>query len=163
MGKAKKKTADTGKGKTVAVNRRARYDYQIEDTLEAGLMLVGTEVKSLRSGKASILEAYASEENGEFFLINANIPIYEQAANRFNHEPKRHRKLLVHKKELAKMISLCRRDGFTIIPLSLYFNDRGMAKITLGFARGKNSVDKRNTEKDRDWKRQQSRILKDQG
>ncbi|OUS15996.1 SsrA-binding protein [Rhodospirillales bacterium 47_12_T64] len=163
MGKTKKKHKDSGKGTTVAVNRRARYDYQIEDTLEAGLMLVGTEVKSLRSGKASILEAYASEENGEFFLINANIPVYEQAANRFNHEPKRHRKLLVHKKELAKMIGLCRRDGYSIVPLSLYFNERGMAKINLGFARGKKAVDKRHTEKERDWKRQQSRILRDRG
>ncbi|WP_020593368.1 SsrA-binding protein SmpB [Kiloniella laminariae] len=160
MSKTKKKKDHTGT--TVAVNRRARYDYQIEDTLEAGMMLVGTEVKSLRSGKASIQEAYASEENGEFFLINANIPEYA-AANRFNHEPKRPRKLLVHRKELAKMVGLCRRDGYTIVPLSLYFNDRGIAKINLGFARGKKSVDKRHTEKERDWKRQQARIIRDRG
>ncbi|MCZ4280189.1 SsrA-binding protein SmpB [Kiloniella laminariae] len=160
MAKTKKKSDHTGT--TVAVNRRARYDYQIEDTLEAGMMLVGTEVKSLRSGKASIQEAYASEENGAFYLINANIPEYG-AANRFNHEPKRPRKLLVHKKELTKMIGLCRRDGYTIVPLSLYFNDRGIAKINLGFARGKKSVDKRHTEKERDWKRQQARIIRDRG
>lgn len=162
MAKSKKKSTSSGKGNTVAVNRRARYDYNIEDTLEAGLVLTGTEVKSLRTGKASIQESYASEEGGEFFLINANIPVYE-AANRFNHEPKRHRKLLVHRKELAKLIGMCRRDGYTIVPMSLYFNDRGIAKINLGFARGKKAVDKRHTEKERDWKRQQSRILKDRG
>ena len=144
----------------VAENRRARYDYEILETLEAGIMLTGTEVKSLRTGKAQITESYASPERGELWLINANIPEYLQA-NRFNHEEKRPRKLLVSKKELAKLTEGVERAGNTIVPLKLYFNDRGFAKLLIGLAKGKKSFDKRETEKNRDWNREKSRIMKD--
>lgn len=146
----------------VAENRRARYDYQIIDTLEAGIMLTGTEVKSLRTGKAQITESYASPEDGELWLINANIPEYLQA-NRFNHEEKRRRKLLVSKKELAKLSSEVSRGGNTIVPLKLYFNERGKAKVLIGLAKGKKNYDKRETEKNRDWAREKSRIMKQAG
>ena len=146
----------------VAENRRARYDYDILDTLEAGIMLTGTEVKSLRTGKAQITESYASPEKGELWLINAHIPEYLQA-NRFNHEEKRPRKLLVNRKELAKFAEGVERAGNTIVPLKLYFNDRGIAKLLIGLAKGKKSFDKRETEKNRDWKREQGRILKEGG
>jgi SsrA-binding protein len=144
----------------VAENRRARYDYEILDTLEAGIMLTGTEVKSLRTGKAQITEAYASPEKGELWLINANIPEYLQA-NRFNHSEKRPRKLLVSKKDLVKLTEGVERAGNTIVPLKLYFNDRGFAKLLIGLAKGKKSFDKRETEKNRDWNREKSRIMKD--
>jgi SsrA-binding protein len=143
----------------VAENRRARYDYEILDTLEAGIMLTGTEVKSLRTGKAQITESYASPEKGELWLINANIPEYVQA-NRFNHAEKRPRKLLVSKKELAKLTEGVERAGNTIVPLKLYFNDRGFAKLLIGLAKGKKSFDKRETEKNRDWNREKARLLK---
>ena len=143
----------------VAENRRARYDYEILDTLEAGIMLTGTEVKSLRTGKAQITESYASPERGELWLINATFPEYLQA-NRFNHEEKRPRKLLVSKKELAKLTEGVERAGNTIVPLKLYFNDRGFAKLLIGLAKGKKSFDKRETEKNRDWNREKSRLLK---
>ncbi len=143
----------------IAENRRARYDYEISDTLEAGIMLTGTEVKSLRTGKAQITEAYASPERGELWLINAHIPEYLQA-NRFNHEEKRPRKLLVSKKQLARLSQDVERAGNTIVPMKLYFNERGMAKVLIGVGKGKKSFDKRETEKKRDWNREKSRLLK---
>jgi SsrA-binding protein len=146
----------------VAENRRARYDYEILETLEAGIMLTGTEVKSLRTGKAQITESYASPENGGLWLINAHIPEYLQA-NRFNHEEKRPRKLLLSRKDLAKFSEGVERAGNTIVPLKLYFNDRGIAKLLIGLAKGKKSFDKRETEKNRDWNREKSRIMKEGG
>jgi len=144
---------------TVAENRRARYDYEILDTLEAGIMLTGTEVKSLRTGHAQITESYASPEDGELWLINSHIPEYLQA-NRFNHEERRRRKLLVSRKELSRLATAVSRGGNTIVPLKLYFNERGMAKILIGLAKGKKNYDKRETEKNRDWGREKSRIMK---
>jgi SsrA-binding protein len=146
----------------VAQNRKARHNYQIEDSLEAGVMLAGTEVKSLRQGRASIGEAYAGDERGELYLFNAHIPVYD-AAGRFNHQPKRARKLLVHRRELARLIGLVRREGYTLVPLSLYFNERGIAKVELGLARGKRKADKRETEKRRDWQRQKARLMRERG
>lgn len=143
----------------VAENRRARYDYEIEDTLEAGIVLTGSEVKSLRQGKAQITESYASPERGELWLINAHIPEFVQA-NRFNHEEKRPRKLLVNKKQLAKLSQDVERAGNTIVPLKLYFNDQGRAKLLIGVGKGKKSFDKRETEKNRDWNREKSRLMK---
>merc|ERR1711916_141698 len=133
-------------GKLIAENRRARRDYEIEDTMETGIVLVGSEVKSLRNGKANIAESYASIEDGGFYLINADIPIYT-AANRFNHEPKRKRKLLVHAKQIAKISQAIDREGRTAIPLKLYFNDRGIAKLEIGIAKGRKTVDKRHAVK----------------
>lgn len=144
----------------VAENRRARFDYTVEDTLEAGLVLVGSEVKSLRNGKANIAESYASVEDGELWLINADIPIYPRA-NRFNHEPRRKRKLLVSKREKQKLAQAIERAGRTIVPLKLYFNDRGLAKLLIGVATGKKHHDKRETQQKRDWQRQKARIMKD--
>jgi len=161
MAKAAAKSAMITHG-PVAENRRARYDYEILDTLEAGIMLTGTEVKSLRTGHAQIAEAYASPERGELWLINATIPEYLQA-NRFNHEEKRPRKLLVSKKELARLSEGVERAGNTIVPLKLYFNEHGKAKLLIGLAKGKKSFDKRETEKNRDWKREQGRIMKEGG
>ena len=143
----------------VAENRRARYDYEILDTLEAGIMLTGTEVKSLRTGKAQITESYASPERGELWLINAHIPEYLQA-NRFNHEEKRPRKLLVSKKQLSKLSQDVERAGNTIVPLKLYFNEHGKAKLLIGVGKGKKSFDKRATERDRDWNRDKARLMK---
>ncbi|MEO0466696.1 MAG: SsrA-binding protein SmpB [Pseudomonadota bacterium] len=151
------------KGRTdgqVAENRRARRDYQVEDTLEAGLMLVGSEVKSLREGKANIAESYAAVDQGELWLVNADIPIYT-AANRFNHEPKRRRKLLVSRRELAKLSQSTDRQGRTIVPLKLYFNDRGIAKLLIGIATGRKAHDKRDVEAKRDWQRQKARVLRE--
>ncbi len=143
----------------VAENRRARYDYEIMDTLEAGIVLTGTEVKSLRQGKCQITESYASPERGELWLINAFIPEYLQA-NRFNHEEKRPRKLLVKKKDLARFSQEVERAGNTIVPLKLYFNEQGRAKILIGVGKGKKSYDKRETERNRDWSREKARLLK---
>lgn len=143
----------------VADNRRARYDYEVLDTLEAGLMLTGTEVKSLRLGTAQIAEAYVSPENDELWLINAHIPEYLEA-NRFNHHERRRRKLLVSKKELSRLSQAVERAGNTIVPLKLYFNDRGKAKLLIGVAKGKKNHDKRETEKNRDWNREKQRIMK---
>ena len=143
----------------VAENRRARYDYEIGETLEAGIVLTGTEVKSLRLGKAQIAESYASPEKGELWLINAYIPEFLQA-NRFNHEEKRPRKLLVNKKELVKLSEGVERAGNTIVPLKLYFNEHGKAKLLIGLGKGKKSFDKRETEKNRDWNREKARLLK---
>ena len=157
----KKKVALLSTG-PVAENRRARYDYEILDTLEAGIMLTGTEVKSLRLGKAQITESYASPEDGELWLINAHIPEYLQA-NRFNHAERRRRKLLVSRKELSRLATEVHRSGNTIVPLKLYFNDRGMAKLLIGLAKGKKSYDKRATEQARDWNREKGRLLKEGG
>src|SRR6516164_6221562 len=143
----------------VAQHRRARHDYVIEDTLEAGLVLHGTEVKVLRSGQASIAEAYADEEGGELFLVNANIPEYAAAAH-FTHEPRRPRKLLLHRKQVNRLLGAIRRQGATLIPLSVYFNERGRAKVELGLARGKRKAVKRQAEKQRYWQRSRARILR---
>ena len=151
----KKKSRDN----IAAQNRKARHDYFIEDNFEAGIVLQGTEIKSIRNGRASIQDSYASEEGGELFLVNAYIPEY-QAGGRDQHETRRPRKLLLHKKELAKMFNAVNREGMTIIPLSLYFNKRGMLKVDLGLAKGKRQYDKRHTDKARDWKRDQGRIMR---
>jgi SsrA-binding protein len=149
--------------KIAADNRRARYNYEIGETFEAGLMLTGTEVKSLRTGKATIAESYASvDRTGEVYLVNANIPEYLQA-NRFNHEPKRPRKLLLKSREIAKLSQGTERQGMTIVPLKIYFNEKGRAKIEIALARGKQLHDKRETEKARDWNREKGRLLKEKG
>ena len=145
--------------KRIAENRKARFEYRIEDTYEAGIELTGTEVKSLRSGHANIAESYASAESGGIFLINAYIPEFVQA-NRFNHEEKRPRKLLVSKKQLAELAEGVERAGNTIVPLKLYFNEHGKAKLLIGLGKGKKSFDKRETEKNRDWNREKSRLMK---
>ena len=145
--------------KVIARNRRATHDYFIDERFEAGLMLVGTEVKSLRDGRATINEAYAAEQDGEIFLINATISEY-RGGNRFNHEPRRPRKLLLKRKEMNKLAGAVKKKGQTIIPLSLYFNPRGLAKLEIGLARGKSTVDKRHSIKDRDWKREKEQLFK---
>ncbi|MGZ5937155.1 MAG: SsrA-binding protein SmpB [Rhizomicrobium sp.] len=145
--------------KLIADNRKARYAYAIDDTLEAGIMLTGSEVKSLRTGKATIGESYAFAKDGELFLVNAYIPEYTQAS-RFNHEPKRMRKLLVHKNQASKLAMAIQREGMTLIPLKLYFNPKGIAKIELGVAKGKKIHDKRETEKNRDWQRDKARLMR---
>ena len=146
--------------KIVADNRKARYHYEIGEAFEAGLVLTGTEVKSLRTGRSNIAKSYASvDKNGEIWLINANIPEYF-AGNRFNHEPKRPRKLLLKHREIAKLARGVEREGMTIVPLKLYFNEKGRAKIEVALARGKQAHDKRETEKQRDWNREKSRLLK---
>ncbi len=151
-----------GAYKLIADNKRARFDYFIEDVMEAGIMLTGTEVKALREGKATIKEAYASPERGAIWLINANIPEYS-AGNRLNHEPKRPRKLLLHAREIAKLTQAVERKGYTIAPLKLYFNHRGIAKLEIGLAQGKKAPDKRDTEKKRDWAREKGRLLRARG
>jgi len=148
--------------KIVAENRRARHEYFIEDVVEAGLVLTGTEVKALREGKANIAESYASPEDGAIWLVNANIPEYS-AGNRENHEPKRKRKLLLHKREIARLAQAVERKGYTLTPLKLYFNERGRAKLELGLGLGKKLHDKRDTSKERDWGRQKQRLLRDRG
>jgi SsrA-binding protein len=159
---ARPKPATFDKHKTVAENRRARFDYFIEETFEAGIALSGTEVKSLRFGEGSIAEAYAAVQDGEAWLINANIPEFSHG-NRFNHEPKRPRKLLLHEREIDRLQGAVERKGMTLVPLSVYFNSRGRAKVELALARGKNAADKRQTIKERDWKRDQARIMRDHG
>ena len=148
--------------KLVAENRRARFDYLIEETLETGIQLLGTEVKALRAGRANIAESYASPERGELYLINAHIPEYAPASQ-FNHEPRRARKLLVKRRELNKLFGAVERDGRTLVPLKLYFNARGIAKLELALARGKKAHDKRAASKERDWKRDQARLLREKG
>jgi SsrA-binding protein len=145
--------------KVAAENRKARFNYEVIDTLETGLVLSGTEVKSLRGGHANIQESYASFEGGEIWLINSYLPEYLQA-NRFNHEPRRRRKLLVSKREMARLSQSIEREGMTLVPLKIYFNDRGRAKLLLAIARGKKLHDKRETEKQRDWNREKGRLLK---
>jgi SsrA-binding protein len=148
--------------KIIAENRKARYEYEIIDVFEAGIMLGGSEVKSLRRGASNIAESYASEHHGELFIINAYIPGYAQA-NRFNHEERRPRKLLMHKREINKLIGAVRREGMTLVPLKLYFNDQGRAKLELALAKGKKLHDKRQAEKTRDWGRQKARLMRDRG
>ena len=148
--------------KLVADNRKARFHYELLDTFEAGIVLAGTEVKTLRLGKATIGESYAGPSGDELLLFNADIPEYLQA-NRFNHERKRPRKLLLHKRQIAKLIGAVQRDGLTIVPTKLYFNEQGRAKIELALARGKTLGDKRETEKKRDWQREKGRLMRDKG
>lgn len=157
-GKNKKKR-DVDRNTVAAQNRKARHDYLIEDTFEAGIALIGTEVKSLRQGHASITESYARDSGGEVFLLNAHIPEYG-AARHFGHEPRRPRKLLLHRREIRKLIGAIRRQGMTLVPLSIYFNKRGLAKVALALARGKQKVDKRLADKDREWKLTKSRLMR---
>ncbi len=147
-----------GTERFVAQNRRARHDYHIEDTIEAGIQLAGTEVKVLRQGLASINEAYATERDGDIYLVNAHFPEYPSA--RFNHEPRRPRKLLLHRREINRLMGAIKREGVTLVPLAIYFNERGRAKLQLGLAKGKRKADKRETEKARDWQRQKARIMR---
>jgi len=147
--------------KFAAQNRRARFDFFIDETLEAGIMLTGSEVKSLRGGRASVNESYAGLKGGELFLFNAYIPEYLQAGRIDQHEPKRPRKLLVRRRELDKLAMGIKQKGVTLIPMSVYFNDRGMAKVEIGVATGKKKHDKRATEKDRDWQRDKARLMRD--
>lgn len=148
--------------KVVADNRKARFNYEIGEVFEAGIALTGTEVKSLRLGKATIAESYADARDGELWLVNANIPEYLQA-NRFNHAPKRPRKLLLHARQIHKLMGAVEREGMTLIPLKLYFNEKGRAKIEIALARGKKLHDKRETERKRDWQRDRARLIRDRG
>ncbi|BCP53140.1 SsrA-binding protein [Kaistia sp. 32K] len=145
-----------------ADNRRARYDFEIGQTYEAGIMLTGTEIKSLRGGRSTIGDSYAAEKGGEVWLFNAYIPEYLQA-NQFNHETRRPRKLLLHKKEIARLSQAVQREGMTIVPLKIYFNDKGRAKVEIALARGKKQHDKRQAEKARDWNREKGRLMRDKG
>jgi SsrA-binding protein len=154
--------SDIAAHRVAAQNRKARHTYEIEDTLEAGLVLTGSEVKALRQGRANIAESYAKPEAGEIWLINAHIPEYKQAGQ-FNHEPRRPRKLLLKKREVAKLIGASDREGMTLVPLKLYFNARGIAKLELGLGKGKKHFDKRETQKKRDWERQKARLLREKG
>lgn len=147
---------------TVTQNRKARHDYKIEDTFETGLVLLGTEVKSLRLGRGNIQESYAAAEDGGLYLVNAYIPEYE-GAKHFGHEPRRKRKLLLQKREIKKLTGEVSRKGMTLVPLSIYFNDRGLAKLKIGLAKGKTDIDRRQTIKEREWNRQKSRLLRDKG
>ncbi len=158
----KKKTPSNPNFKVVAENRKARYNYAIEDDIECGIMLVGSEVKSLREGKSNIAESYATVDGGELWLVNAYIPAYSQAQS-FPHEERGRRKLLVSKRELANLWKNIGREGLTLVPLRLYFNDKGRAKLKLGIAKGKKMQDKRETDKKRDWQRQKARLLRDRG
>ena len=159
---ARKQKAPTGR--VAAENRKARYNFFIEDSLEAGIMLEGSEVKSLREGKANIAESYATVEGAELWLINSYIPPFSQARSAaLSHETRRRRKLLVHKRELARLWQAIGRQGMTLVPLKLYFNDKGIAKLELGIAVGKRAYDKRQTEKSRDWDRQKARLMRDKG
>ena len=162
-GKNKNAGKADANNKTVAQNRRARFDYFIEDTLEAGIVLTGTEVKSLRAGQASVNESYASVDGSEIFLVNAYIPEYNKAHVKLQHEVRRPRKLLLHKNQMNKLIGAVQRKGTTLIPLSIYFNKRGIAKVELGIATGKKQYDKRETVKTRDWQREKSRIMREKG
>ena len=148
--------------KLIAENRRARFDYYLEDRVEAGLVLTGSEVKSLRLGKANIAESYAGADGREFVLVNAYIPEYGPAT-RFNHEPRRPRRLLLHRKQIDKLLGAVQRDGRTIVPVRLYWNEKGLAKLELALAKGKSAPDKRHTEAERDWKREQGRLMRDRG
>lgn len=158
-GGRKKRTEETG---PVADNRRARRDFEIDDTFEAGLELQGTEVKSLRTGKANIAQAYATVTDGEAFLINADIPEYE-GGNRFNHKPKRVRKLLLHRRQIDRLMAAVQREGMTLVPLKIYFNESGRAKLLLGLAKGRKKTDKREAEKQRSWQRDKARLMREKG
>ena len=151
-----------GNARVVAHNRKARFNYEIGETLEAGIALTGTEVKSLRQGKATIAESYADSRGGEIWLVNSNIPEYLQGG-RFNHAPKRLRKLLLHRRQISKLIGAVEREGMTLVPLKLFFNDKGRAKVELALARGKKLHDKRETEKKRSWERERGRLLRAKG
>jgi SsrA-binding protein len=159
---ARPRPAEFDKVKTVAENRRARHEYFLEEFFEAGIALTGTEVKSLRFGEGSIAESYAEVKDDQVWLVNANVPEFSHG-NRFNHEPKRPRKLLLHEREINKLRVGVQREGMTLIPLSIYFNGRGRAKVELALAKGKKMHDKRETSKERDWKREQARLLRDRG
>jgi SsrA-binding protein len=150
------------KFKVVADNRRARFNYELGETFEAGIALTGTEVKALRQGKATIAESYADSRDGELWLVNANIPEYLQGG-RFNHAPKRPRKLLLHKRQIHKLAGAVDREGMTIVPLKLYFNEKGRAKLEIAVARGKKLHDKRETERKRSWERERGRLLRNKG
>lgn len=164
MAQKSKSKAKGGGGnyRVVAENRKARHNYHIDEVFEAGIVLQGSEVKSLRTGKANIAESYASDESGELYLINAYIPEYSQA-NRFNHQPRRHRKLLLHRREVDRLLGAVQRGGMTLVPLKLYFNERGIAKLSLALARGKKLHDKRQDARDRDWARQKARLMREKG
>jgi SsrA-binding protein len=155
-------TKDDGR-KVVAENRKARHEYFLTDTYEAGLVLTGTEVKSLRKGQANIAESYASAEDGGLWLINAHIPEYQGAGRFFQHEPRRKRRLLMHKREMAKLANAVERKGMTVVPLELYFNARGIAKLKLALAEGKKLHDKREDAAKRDWNRQKARLMREKG
>lgn len=159
---AKPRPEEFDKQKIVAENRRARYDYFVDDKFEAGIMLTGTEVKSLRFGSGAIAESYAEVKDDEVWLINANIPEWSHG-NRYNHTPTRPRKLLLSRRQINKLHGAVMRKGMTIVPLSIYFNSKGRAKLELALAKGKKAPDKRATEKDRDWKRQQGRLMREHG
>ena len=159
---ARPKPSPFDKHKTVAENRRARFEYFIEDVFEAGIALSGTEVKSLRFGEGSIAESYAYVNDGEAWLVNANIPEFSHG-NRFNHEPKRPRKLLLNHREIAKLFGAVARQGMTLVPLSIYFNARGRAKVELALAKGRKLHDKREHEREKDWKKEQGRLLRQHG
>lgn len=159
---AKPKPKEFDKQKTVVENRRARFDYHIEDKYEAGIVLQGTEVKSLRAGEASIAESYAEVKDGEVWLINSNIPEYSHG-NRLNHEPRRPRKLLLNSREINKLFGAVERKGMTLVPLSIYFNSQGRAKVELALAKGKQAHDKRQSIKERDWKRDKARLMRERG
>ena len=163
MSKAKNKSKSgmLSVNATIAENRRARFEYQIEETYEAGIALMGTEVKSMRLGQASINEAYAGEKNAELWLFNAHVGEYMQAGTHLQHEPRRIRKLLLKKKEIHKLMGAVAKEGYTLVPLKLYFDDRGLVKLLLGLGKGKQLHDKRETSKERDWNRQKQRIMKD--
>lgn len=159
---ARPKLPEFDKTKIVAENRRARFEFFIDQVFETGIALTGTEVKSLRFGEGSIAESYAEVKNGEVWLVNSNVPEFSHG-NRYNHEPKRPRKLLLHEREIAKLHGAVERKGMTLVPLSIYFTGGGRAKVELALAKGKNNADKRQTVKDRDWKRDQARIMRDNG
>ena len=154
--------AEKPKTKLLAENRRAKFDYFLEDFVEAGIQLLGTEIKALRDGRANIAESYVSPEGRDLVLINADIPPYKQA-NRFNHEPRRPRRLLLHRKQIDRMIGAVQRDGQTIIPVRLYLNEAGKAKIEIAMAKGKKLHDKRQASADRDWQRDKARLMKERG
>lgn len=161
---ARKKTGKSGllsTDATIAKNKRARYDYELEDTVVAGIELTGTEVKSLRLGQASINEAYVGPKGDEIWIYNANIPEYQQAGQHLQHEPQRPRRLLLHRQEINKYLGAVNREGYTIVPLKLYFNSRGLAKLEIALGKGKKKHDKRETIKRRDWDKQKSRIMKE--
>lgn len=162
MAKPKSKTASDTNYKVIAENRRARFDYAIEDDIETGIILLGSEVKSLRVGQSNIAESYASVEDGELWLINSYIAPYEQAKT-WGHDERRKRKLLVSRRELARLWNATRREGMTLVPIVMYFNDKGRVKLKLGIAKGKKLADKRATEAKRDWNKQKQRLLKQQG
>ena len=155
-------SASPDKQKMIAENRKARFEFHIEDTMEAGIVLTGTEVKSLREGRSTIGESYAEVRDNEAWLVNANIPEYSHG-NRLNHEPRRPRKLLLHEREIEKLFGAVERKGMTLVPLSIYFNSTGRAKVELALAKGKQAHDKRQTIKDRDWKRDKARLMREKG